>query len=135
MVSWENIMPDIDQAPTNTPEVSTADEEHFHLVLADMTAIKDQYVEENRRWYFEHSKRPMVMFRTVGVLLIVLSASVPLLSTLDGLWRTIVLPAVAVSIAVLAGLNAFFQWNETWQWRDPQCLHRRRVGHATRPAI
>lgn len=57
----------------------------------------------------------MVLFRAFGVLLILLSVSVPFLSTLEGVWRTVVLPAVALSIAALTGLNSFFQWQAQWQ--------------------
>jgi len=40
---------------------------------------------------------------------------VPFLATLEGVWKELVLPSVAVAIAFLTGLNAFYQWQTQWQ--------------------
>ena len=36
-------------------------------------------------------------------------------STLEGLWRTIVLPIVALLVAGLTGLISFFRWESDWK--------------------
>jgi hypothetical protein len=57
----------------------------------------------------------MILFRAVGVLVILLSISVPFLGTLEGIWRMVILPLTTLLIAALTGLNAFFQWQSQWQ--------------------
>lgn len=73
-------------------------------------------VAKTKDWYEGHAKRPMILFRTFGALVIVLSVCVPFLGTLDeSAWKSIALSLVALAIAGLTGLNAFFQWQSQWQ--------------------
>lgn len=77
--------------------------------------MKDK-VAKSKDWYEGHAKRPMILFRTFGALVIVLSVCVPFLGTLDeSAWKSIALSLVALAIAGLTGLNAFFQWQNQWQ--------------------
>jgi hypothetical protein len=90
-------------------------EEPFATALDELTKIKDYHVVRTLNWYRGHARVPMILFRTTGVLLIVLSVSVPLLAVLEGIWQEAVLPVVALVIAGLTGLNSFFQWHTSWQ--------------------
>jgi Protein of unknown function (DUF4231) len=65
-------------------------------------------------WYASHAQVPFILFRICGVLTILLSVAVPYLGTLEGRWRSVVLPIVALCVAALTGINSFFQWQLEW---------------------
>ncbi|HYT45828.1 MAG TPA: SLATT domain-containing protein [Methylomirabilota bacterium] len=89
--------------------------EHFISALKELTAIKDTYIVKNKiQWYKKHIERVGIFFRLSGVLVIILSVSLPFFTTLEGFWKTTILPFVALLIAALTGLNAFFQWQSDW---------------------
>lgn len=95
-------------------------DEHFISALKELTAIKDKYIVEHKlQWYEKHLRWPKILFRISGALVIILSVSIPFLTILDGFWKTTVLPLVALVIAALTGLNAFFRWEGDWK-RDLQ---------------
>jgi len=72
-------------------------------------------IERSRAWYAAHATRPRIHFRTIGVLVILLSLSIPLIAVLKFPGKEIVLSVAAVSIAVATSLNSFFKWEQTWQ--------------------
>jgi hypothetical protein len=82
--------------------------------LSELSRFKDDVIK-SIEWYKKQAPKQMVLFRTFGVLVILLSVSVPFLGTLEGLGKTIVLPVVSVLIAGLTGINAFFNWQSQWQ--------------------
>jgi hypothetical protein len=90
-------------------------DERFDAILAELTRIKDDRVVRTFNWFKRYARRPMILFRTTGVLIIVLSVSVPFLGVLEGIWRDTVLPIVTLAIAGLTGLSSFFQWQGAWQ--------------------
>ena len=84
--------------------------------------IKAKYVDPNLHWYNEHRRIPFFWFRATGILTIVLSASLPAVSTFD--WgegnstaKTLWVAGISVTIAVLATLSSFFKWERTWRGR------------------
>jgi hypothetical protein len=89
----------------------------FLLALEELTRIKEEFVVRQLNWYQGHTKAPMLFFRTSGILVILLSVSLPFLTTFEGLWKTIALPVFSLSIAGLTGLNAFFRWESDWKAR------------------
>lgn len=88
--------------------------ESLEALLTDLIPLKESVVQ-SRNWYRDHAERPMLLFRSAGVLLILLSVSVPFLSTLEGVAKEVILPIFSLLIAALTGLNAFFQWQSQWQ--------------------
>jgi uncharacterized protein DUF4231 len=101
---------DKDQHTTN--EQSDPD---FQTILNELISLKDTYVIKQLKWYETHARQPMILFRVSGVLIILLSVSIPFLATLEGLWRTIVLPIVALLVAGVTGLLSFFRWESDWK--------------------
>lgn len=87
----------------------------FLAVLEELTRIKDEFVVRQLNWYKAHARTPMLLFRVSGVLVILLSVSLPFLTTLDGLWKTVVLPVISLLIAGLTGMNSFFRWEGAWK--------------------
>jgi hypothetical protein len=59
-------------------EYGQRDADRFSAALDELNEIKDAVVKD-KGWYERNAKRPMVLFRIVGVSLIVLSVSVPFL--------------------------------------------------------
>jgi hypothetical protein len=102
---------DRDQQTSNVPQ----SDERFMAVLDELTRIKDEFVVRQLNWYAAHGRMPMVFFRISGVLVILLSVSLPFLATLEGFWKNIVLPIIALVIAGLTGLNSFFRWESDWK--------------------
>jgi hypothetical protein len=90
-------------------------EARFESVLVELTRIKDDFVVRKLNWYKEHGWRPRWLFRVSGVLIILLSISIPFLTTLEGVWKTVVLPAFALVVAGLTGLTSFFRWESDWK--------------------
>ncbi len=85
-------------------------DERFRALLGALETIKNQYVAEaGLKWYDKHIWVPRFFFYLSGTLLILLSVSLPYLATLEGPWRTIVLPIVALAVAGLTGLSSFFK--------------------------
>jgi hypothetical protein len=90
-------------------------DKRFLSVLEELTRIKDEFVMRQLHWYKVNARTPMFLFRVSGVIVILLSVSLPFLTTLEGLWKTIVLPVVSLLIAGLTGLNSFFRWESSWK--------------------
>ena len=97
-------------------------DKRFLSVLEEMTHIKDDFVIRQLHWYKVHARTPMLFFRISGVLIILLSVSLPFLTTLEGLWKTIALPVISLLIAGLTGLNSFFRWESSWKGYRQTCL-------------
>lgn len=97
------------------PRAFLLQDERFLSVLTEVTRIKDAFVVQKLHWYTAHARTPMFLFRICGVLVIVLSVSLPLLATLEGYWKTLILPVVALFVAGLTGLTSFFHWESGWK--------------------
>ena len=93
---------------------TSEDDERFRSALLELEKIQKEVVA-TKDWYERHSTRPRIFFQIVGSATIILSVLVPFVGTLDGVWKTLVLPAVTIAIAGLTSLNAFFQWQSQWQ--------------------
>ena len=90
-------------------------DERFVAVLKELERVKQEYAVMELERYARRGQRASRLFRFSGALIIILSVSIPFLTTLEGLWKTVVLPIVALMIAGLSGLNAFFQWENNWR--------------------
>lgn len=89
-------------------------DEQFLKILEELDHIK-QDVVKTRDWYRGHAPQPMRWFRITGVLLIVLSVSVPFIAGQTAAWKDTVLSLMTLTIAALTGLGAFFRWEYAWQ--------------------
>ena len=100
---------------TNQSTANLQGNTDFQTILDEATRIKNEYVQEQVNWYNNHASLPMRLFRISGILIILLSVSLPFLATLDGFWKTIVLPIVALLVAALTGLTSFYRWESDWK--------------------
>jgi hypothetical protein len=92
-----------------------SDEEKFDEALKEFTKLKNEYVVSKMKWYQKNAPRHFWSFRISGVLIILLSVSVPFMTSLSGFWKDTVLPISTLLIAGLTGLNSFMQWQEGWK--------------------
>lgn len=91
-------------------------DERFISVLKELEALKENFVVRKIRAYSRRATQAQLRFRISGALIIGLSVCLPFLTTLKGgIWISIVLPIVALLIAGLSGLNAFFRWESNWK--------------------
>lgn len=101
---------DMDEKP-QTKKYPQSDE-RFRSVLQGLTAIKDKYVVKAQvNWYEKDVRLSRFIFNLSSILIIILSVSLPYLATLEGPWRNVVLPIVALVVAGLTGLSSFFRWD------------------------
>jgi hypothetical protein len=90
-------------------------DERFLSVLGEVTSLKDAYIAQQLQGYLRNAARSRLTFRYTGILIIILSVSLPYLTTLKGVWLSIVLPIVALLVAGLTGLNSFYRWESSWK--------------------
>ena len=84
--------------------------------------LVDKHIVSDLEWYERHTNKPWFWFRTCGTLLIVLSISLPVLSSVQfPVWLPTWFPSkdslvslIALIIALLSGIGTFFHWHETW---------------------
>jgi hypothetical protein len=62
----------------------------------------------------QNANRANVIFRLIGSLIVVFSAVLPLVAGLQFKRKEIVLPFLAIGIAIFTGLNVFFDFQGTW---------------------
>ena len=74
-----------------------------------------QHLEANRDRCRVLARRHRRWFRLTGVLTIVFSVSLPALTATDFSGRNAAISVIAIAVAGLSGLRAFYQWDQSWQ--------------------
>jgi hypothetical protein len=104
----------------------------FSALEAELTKLKQDYVDGMATWYERHAPINRVFFRVTGVLVILSSVTIPFLTGLnDPHWkqvRDIALPVAALLVAFLTGLNAFFGFHGAWQKQISMHLFLEQLG-------
>jgi uncharacterized protein DUF4231 len=78
----------------------------------EMNRLKACYVDYNIDWYSRHAFRYNMLFRTLGVVIVVGSIFVPILNNIDSVKRYVNI--VSIIVAICASLSGFFSWRENW---------------------
>jgi uncharacterized protein DUF4231 len=86
----------------------------FPSTLRELTEIANT-VLVTQIWFEKRARPRMVLFRTAGVLVIVLSVSVPFIAAQTASWKDTALSIAALIIAMLTGLTSFFRWEQAWR--------------------
>ena len=81
-------------------------ETYRSVVRTNVADIRDAY-RKRARWHRR-------MFRTSGIAVIVLSASLPLLAGLSYDRKNATVAFVGLAVAILTGLRSFYQWDQAW---------------------
>jgi hypothetical protein len=86
--------------------------------IEDLKLIVKEHVIDNRcQWYKRHRHIPWLLFRGIGIAIIVLSISIPFLVSKEGKLESWGAPIAALSVAILTSLNTFFAWQKSWEKR------------------
>jgi hypothetical protein len=85
-----------------------------HQALPQSTTTVVATIEDLRNRYRRRAKWHRMWFRSTGVMVIVLSTSLPALTIPDYGAKKALISAVGVTIALLTGLRNFFQWDQLW---------------------
>ncbi|WP_198044178.1 DUF4231 domain-containing protein [Actinoalloteichus sp. GBA129-24] len=80
----------------------------------DVHGLAEAHVSRLRARYDWRARWHRRFFRLGGLLIILASAALPLLTTLDYENKDFVLSATGVVIAVLTGLQTFYRWDKSW---------------------
>jgi hypothetical protein len=83
-----------------------------------IAAIAEGYANPQLEWYLNGKRLPRMLFRAAGVVIIVLSVSIPFLTTVTFWGRDVVLSLAALLIAALTGLSSFYNWDQAWRGRQ-----------------
>ena len=96
---------------------------NYLMQLEESLFFKDEKTEGSLNYYIAFYRRlapkKRHLFQGSGVIVIVLSTSLPLVAAfgerLVGDWNNLIIALIGVAIAILSGLNAFFHWDTGWR--------------------
>jgi len=94
---------------------SHGNNDSFSQALKAAREVKDKYVNSRIHWYETHTTAPRNIYRLVGVSTIILSVTLPALSSTDFDHKGLVISAMSFAIAALTGLGSFYRWERTWR--------------------
>lgn len=72
-------------------------------------------VTKYRNWYRRRARWVRYFFRGSGVVVILLSVSLPLVATADFADKDLVISVIGVVIAGLTAIRNFYQWDHVWR--------------------
>ncbi|MBP2478700.1 hypothetical protein JOF53_007572 [Crossiella equi] len=76
--------------------------------------VARQYVIDLRDRYRFRARWNRRFFRLTGILVIVLSISLPLITVLVFPYKDLTIAVIGVAIALCTGLHSFYQWDKNW---------------------
>jgi len=93
--------------PENTDDLDAA--------IKAVRAIKLSYVDDKLEWYKSHKVLPRTLYRLVGIATVVLSVTLPALTTATFTHKDLTISCISIVIAAFTGLGSFYHWDRTWQ--------------------
>jgi hypothetical protein len=97
----------------DTPATESSDS--FSQVRIAARGIKELYVDTRIEWYKTPTKIPRNTFRTIGILTILLSVTLPALASATFPHKELTITVISVTIAALTGLGSFYHLERTWR--------------------
>ena len=82
--------------------------------LEDYRKFVETHVRPVRDWYRRRARLNRFAFRSMGIVVIVLSPLLPLLAGFDFEHKDLTLGLIGVAIAIATGLRTFYQWDHLW---------------------
>lgn len=77
-------------------------------------AAVEEYLDRQRSFYHARASWHRRFYRSSGILVILVGAALPLLTTLSYSYKDLVVSILGVSIAALTALRAFYRWDQSW---------------------
>jgi hypothetical protein len=95
----------------------------YEQVLAELKALVHRHVIPRYSWYQKHTLGPRSCFRISGLMVVIGSLLLPVITTYETLWhKRIILAIVSLTVAVLSSLSTFYKWDYAWQTREKAAL-------------
>src|SRR4051812_44545445 len=82
-------------------------EQSLNSLLQELKDLKAKHFDTAIEWYQKHSKWPRLLFHVTGYVVIILSISIPFLTTVKFLGSEILLSLIALIVAALTGISSF----------------------------
>ena len=95
----------------------------FEQFLAELKALVHRHVIPRYSWYQKHTLGPRICFRISGLMVVIGSLLLPVITTYETLWhKRLILAIVSLTVAVLSSLSTFYKWDYAWQTREKAAL-------------
>src|SRR4051812_40852666 len=79
-----------------------------------LPAVAEAYVLRVREFYDARAWWNRRLYRLSGVLVILVGAMLPLLSTLEYSYKDLTVSLAGVVVAMMTSLRAFYRWDQSW---------------------
>jgi hypothetical protein len=84
----------------------------------ELKARKAVAVDPSIRWYKNNRLSPLIWFRVSGITVIIFSIILPTIVSSKLENKELISSVLSLTIATFTGLNAFFQWQNSWKSRS-----------------
>jgi hypothetical protein len=86
--------------------------------VKELRELVAREIRPDYEWYSSHTTWPRITFRLSGVIVVVGSLLLPVITAAkDWPARDAVLTTVSLTVAILSSLSTFYRWDSTWQSR------------------
>lgn len=87
----------------------------LECLIKEVGDLRSKHIDSCIEWYQSHSKIARILFRLTGYVVVILSISIPFLTTVRFHGSDIVVSVVALLIAALTGISSFAKWDSQWR--------------------
>ena len=101
----------------NDSNMKNKEESHSEDLDDLIDVIKIEVKEHVFHWYtfYKHqADKSRFLFRSSGLLVILASTSIPVLSVLEFPFKNYIVAILGLCIALMTGLNSFYRWEARW---------------------
>jgi hypothetical protein len=99
------------------------DNTQFEPFLVELKTLVHRHVIPRYSWYQKHTLGPRICFRISGLIVVIGSLLLPVITTYETLWhKQLILTIVSLTVAVLTSLSTFYKWDYAWQTREKAAL-------------
>jgi hypothetical protein len=95
----------------------------YDLCVEELRALTHKQIDRDFEWYWDHQTWPRIVFRLCGVIVVVGSLLLPVITNFQELpHQRWILTGVSLTVAILSSMSTFFKWDSTWQTRRKAAL-------------
>jgi Protein of unknown function (DUF4231) len=95
-----------------------ADSKQLDILVGELEELVKKLITPSVEWYSTHTAWPRVAFRLAGVIVVVGSLLLPIITATKNLpFREGILTTVSLAVAIVSSLSTFYRWDSTWQTR------------------
>jgi len=88
------------------------------VFVRELRQLVEKQIMPSVEWYSTHTAWPRVAFRLAGVIVVIGSLLLPVITAVKDLpFRDGLLTTVSLAVAIVSSLSTFYRWDSTWQTR------------------